>query len=205
MKKLLVSAGIAAVIGVISAPASAATWNLISLTNDSAGGTTSLILSGDTTFTSVDGDLTGNGTFSALARINPPTELFTHVITEMTITNTGAPGAPVGASAFECVEGNFGALVGASLCGNYNFGDNGIDDGGTGDDVSLGAPQSIDDYDPLFFAGWNAPNKILTMTNVDAVTGLGYTLQLQEVPVPAAAWLFGSAIGLLGWMRRKTR
>jgi hypothetical protein len=23
------------------------------------------------------------------------------------------------------------------------------------------------------------------------------------IPVPAAAWLFGSALGLLGWMRRR--
>ena len=29
------------------------------------------------------------------------------------------------------------------------------------------------------------------------------TLSAQAVPVPAAAWLFGSALGLLGWMRHK--
>jgi hypothetical protein len=29
------------------------------------------------------------------------------------------------------------------------------------------------------------------------------TLSISEVPVPAAVWLFGSGLGLLGWMRRR--
>lgn len=28
-------------------------------------------------------------------------------------------------------------------------------------------------------------------------------LQASAIPVPAAVWLFGSALGLLGWMRRR--
>lgn len=30
-----------------------------------------------------------------------------------------------------------------------------------------------------------------------------WTMSAQLVPIPAAAWLFGSALGLLGWMRRR--
>jgi hypothetical protein len=28
-------------------------------------------------------------------------------------------------------------------------------------------------------------------------------LSIQVVPIPATTWLFGSALGLMGWMRRR--
>ncbi len=37
-------------------------------------------------------------------------------------------------------------------------------------------------------------------SNVDAIA---LFTQTSTVPIPAAIWLFGSAVGLLGWMRRK--
>jgi hypothetical protein len=33
--------------------------------------------------------------------------------------------------------------------------------------------------------------------------GVGYYLAEQVIPVPPAVWLFGSALGVMGWMRRK--
>ncbi|MCK6371268.1 MAG: hypothetical protein L6Q83_08085 [Gammaproteobacteria bacterium] len=53
-----------------------------------------------------------------------PTTLFRHTITGLLI---GA-GAPAAAESFVCTEGTFGTGVGASLCGNYRFGANAIDE-----------------------------------------------------------------------------
>ena len=39
---------------------------------------------------------------------------------------------------------------------------------------------------------------------IDGAAG-GYVYTITVVPVPAAAWLFGSALALLGWLKRRTR
>ena len=38
----------------------------------------------------------------------------------------------------------------------------------------------------------------------DSLAGLSNVRAFSAVPIPAAVWLFGSGLGLLGWMRRKS-
>lgn len=47
--------------------------------------------------------------------------------------------------------------------------------------------------------GWFAPGAI-EYTDVSYGSAL---VEVVPIPVPAAAWLFGSALGLLGWVRRR--
>ena len=54
------------------------------------------------------------GTINARATTAPTTTLFRQFITGLVIGNGGAASA----ASFSCVEGNFGANVGASICGN---------------------------------------------------------------------------------------
>lgn len=43
---------------------------------------------------------------------------------------------------------------------------------------------------------------VLTGNSATGMSGL-YTFNVTLIPIPAAVWLFGSALGVLGWMRRK--
>ncbi len=56
-------------------------------------------------------------------------------------------------------------------------------------------------------SGWQSIQSVLQHNthDGDSVSSIATGFySVATVPVPAAVWLFGSAIGLLGWMRRKT-
>lgn len=130
------------------------------------------------------------------------------------------------ANSFTCTEGTFLGIFGANGCGNYGWGDDFVSqtslDYSTinptrttlpgSDDVYYGDMQSLWNYtnmqvfnlDPVFEAGKTA--FILSNRTGGADSGDGFSMTFAyaaAVPVPAAAWLFGSAIGLLGWLRRR--
>jgi hypothetical protein len=132
-------------------------------------------------------------------------------------TNWSTGAGAYSAGGYTCVEGTF--VAPASFCGDYYFGFNGIDESsldysgipGTrsigGDDGISGAMRqgalyttSVEFFDGdlliLRSALWNELG--LGGTSTD-----GLELTYSVVPLPSAVWLFGCALGLLGWMKRK--
>lgn len=154
------------------------------------------------------------GTFNLRLTRGPGNTYFRHNITGLVIGNY----APATATSFECVEGNFGASLALSLCGNYSFGGNAINEStvtwgpGTstarvlgGDDTSNYPEQSILFYNYFSTQSWDGTTLVLSNTDAAAL-GARYTwtLQATPVPIPPVGWLFGGALGVMGWLRRKT-
>ena len=228
MKKSQIALGVASAFGVTAAQAVVLNMTLIGTVSESNMGPSTAIVASSTatwTYDTATDVLTATGLYKEQTQITPvPGQLFTHNVVDLVVGG----GAAATASSYSCVEGSFGGSVGASLCGNYNFGVNFTDDStatwgpGTatsrtigGDDNALGPQQNLTQYDGMSSTNvcgstctndgsWNGTT--LVMSNADSgVAGYGITLVVANpIPVPAAVWLFGSALGLLGWARRKT-
>jgi len=112
------------------------------------------------------------GTFNVRFTGAPVSTLFRHSVTGLVI---GA-GAAATASTFICTEGNFGSGSGASLCGNYSFGNNFYNESqvtygpGTatartmgGDDEVVGPQQSVADLNGFSTVNWVGTT--LTLSN----------------------------------------
>jgi hypothetical protein len=154
---------------------------------------------------------------SAFWDINPlpNNEIFTQVWSGMVNSQSA-----FSVTSFECIEGTFGPSVGVHVCGNYLFGDNFINESivdystvpGT---RTLGGDDVLNSATP---AGFMQQASLLDCESIEwyfdvlqcethiwnAERNSRYLLEFEVVPIPPAVWLLGSALGLLGWMRRKT-
>lgn len=152
---------IAASLGAGTAQAAVTTVTLQQYTTFSNNGPSNGNLSSSTATWQYD-DATGivtqtGGDLNARFNTSPATTLFRHTSTGLAI---GAGGA-ASATTWSCIEGNFGGVVGAKLCGNYTFGANFTDESTVvysgpsvtrtmgGDDAPLGPPQSLSDLDGM--------------------------------------------------------
>jgi len=217
MKKSQIALGVAAAFGVTMANAAVVSLTLVGAAGETTSGSSLKAFNLSTatwSYNTTTDILTASGFYKEQTQIAPfvPGSLFTHNITNLSVGGGGSASA----TSYDCIEGSFGGGVFASLCGNYNYGANYVNEGtatwgpGTahsktpgGDDVQLGSEQSVNqNYDGMS-GTWNGTT--LLMSNVvPFLTGSSITLTtISAIPVPAAAWLFGSALGLLGWVRRR--
>jgi polyhydroxybutyrate depolymerase len=133
---------------------------LIRVTTGSANGASdaiSLDTTGAWAYDDTTGVVTLSGTMQADFDINPlpNNELFSHTMADVAMDLNGMS---ISGAAYACIEGTFGATVGAHLCANTNYGGNFLSETtwdysmvpGTrivsGDDVAAGPQQQLTDY-----------------------------------------------------------
>ncbi len=151
MKKVLAVAALLGVATVADAAPVAAT--LVSVATYSPNGASVFNRTLDTstwTFDAATGTAAQTGgTYSGLVKVGA-TPLYRTTMTGATLSS-----GPAVAATWACLEGGFGSIVGASICGNYNFGPN-LENESTytptvvgatvtqgGDDGIIGPPQTL--------------------------------------------------------------
>jgi len=165
MKKNVLALVVAIAMSMAGA-ANAAIFQLthVSTTSQSANGKSEAILSDSTATWTYDTDTTlvtsTTGLYVEHTQANQidPGQMYTRHIAGLVAGN----GAAASGISFACIEGSFGGLVGANLCGNYTLGVNTVDDSTTswgpgtafsrtmgGDDVIVGPMQTIAEYDGM--------------------------------------------------------
>lgn len=161
------------------------------------------------------------GVFNLTMKLGLTSVVWTHSFTDLTLLNFYGGSA----SSFSCAEGNYGVFENTNFCGGYKLGENFTDESTAtwgpglaysrtigGDDVATYGQWSIN---PYIYAGYHTVSwdgSTLVFGNARCLSdcsampaGLnnGNLFTLQVVPVPSAVWLFGSALGVLGWMRHR--
>lgn len=208
MKKVLAAIALIGAVGV----AQAAPATLVSVTSYSKSGVSAWTINSGATGWDVN-TTTGvatqtGGTLNMMAKVGA-TPLMSHTMTGGVLSSGAAA-----ATSWACIEGVFGGIVGAHICGNYSFGSNYVNNstltptatGATlvigGDDSALpGGPQTLANSYSGLTGSFVGSNYMLS----NGVPGAsGYDFVFNVVPVPAAVWLFGSALGLMGLARRRT-
>ena len=166
--------------------------------------------------------LTSSGLYSQVGSIGSSPNSATILNDQITDLSINTATQTASATAYSCVEGTFLSTVGASGCGGHNLGANFTNETTTvwgpgtavsqtlgGDDVLTGGgPRDISAYD-FQLTSWNGTTLVIgngiAVGSTSATQGNGEAMIFQTaVPVPAAAWLFGSALAFLGWARRRS-
>lgn len=174
------AAAVAASLGMTAGGADAAVYSAtltqaLTYANNSPFGSACNFSSSTATWTydDVSGVLTqASGEYNLRVSTGPST-LYRTLITGLVVGN----GQLAAASSYVCTEGNFGATVGASICGNYLFGGNFLDESAStwgpgteysrnlgGDDVAAGVPQNIDRFHGMTTVSFD-PAGTLVLTN----------------------------------------